>query len=149
MTSPTIAEKLGIEPNTLVWLVGDTVEENSLLDPLPDGVETYQYEPETEADAASRWQDNTWGAMFGSTPPEVHRPHGIDTALIVVSHAQEFHHELDDNLTRMGSVGRVWLVFTPATLSESIVVAGTADYGWKVVESRDLNETWTARRLRQ
>lgn len=147
MTLPTVAERLGIAPGSLVWLVGDTIEETSLLDPLPEGVLTYEDEPDGEHERPS-WQDGTWGEMFGE-PPEPRRPHGIDTAVVVVTHAQELHRVLDDSLTRMGSVERIWIVVTPNTLPEPIVVNGTADYGWDVVETLEINETWTARRIAQ
>src|SRR5688500_17535475 len=105
----TTADLLGIEPGTLVWIVGDSIEETALLDPLPDGVETYQDE---EPEQSERWFDDTWtGAESKDEPTERDKPSGIDTALIAVSNTQEFHMRLDDVLPRLGSIGRVWVLY--------------------------------------
>src|SRR5690554_4972203 len=108
-TERTNADLLGIQPDSLVWIVGDSVEEMALLDPLPAGVETYSDE---EPEQPESWFDDTWtGAENRPEPTEPVKPSGIDTAVIAVSNSQEFHMRLDDVLPRLGSVGRVWVVY--------------------------------------
>lgn len=142
---PTIAELLGIEPDSLVWVVGDSVEETALLDPLPEGVETFQDE---EPERADRWFDDTWtGAQNQPDPPERDRPHGVDTAVIAVTNSQEFHMRLDDVLPRMGSVDRVWLVFPTDELPLPIIANGVDEYGWGASDPVRLDDTWSGVRL--
>ncbi|SKB04947.1 hypothetical protein [Aeromicrobium choanae] len=143
----TTADLLGIEPGTLVWIVGDSIEETALLDPLPDGVETYQDE---EPEQSERWFDDTWtGAENQEEPAERDKPSGIDTALIAVSNTQEFHMRLDDVLPRLGSIGRVWVLYPTDALPLPILRTGVDEYGWTTTEPTALDETWSAVQLAQ
>src|SRR5690606_7279457 len=115
MSQQSVPALLGISEGTRVWVIGDTIEETSHLEPLPEDVELFHSE-DFRDDSIAYLQDQTWGEMFPDRPDETIRPHGIETAVIIVSHAQEFHRELDEALPRMGSVSRAWIVFTPRTL---------------------------------
>ncbi|NLC98483.1 MAG: hypothetical protein GX678_05345 [Actinomycetales bacterium] len=148
MSQQPVSALLGITPGSRVWVVGDTIEETSLLDPLPDDVEFFRSE-DFRDDSVDDLQDQTWGSVFPDHVEERPRPHGIDTAVITASHAQEFHRELDDALPRMGSVARAWIVYTPQTLPASIVTEGIVDYGWTAAETIQLNDTWHALRIKQ
>lgn len=143
------AEKLDIRAGSRLWLIGDTVEEASLLDPLPDDVEIFTPDDEIDETPEPSWHDDTWGSILESEPVEPVRPTNIDVAVIMASHPQEFHRELDDKLVRMGSMKAVWIVHVPMTLPLEIIETGLADYGWHVTDSVELNETWTARRVKQ
>lgn len=147
MSQPSVPALLGISEGTRVWVIGDTIEETSLLDPLPEDVELFHSE-DFRDDSIDYLQDQTWGEMFPDRPDETIRPHGIETAVIIVSHAQEFHRELDEALPRMGSVSRAWVIYTPRTLPTEIVERGVADYGWSTAETFPVNETWHALRIR-
>ncbi|GAA3533607.1 hypothetical protein AFL01nite_21650 [Aeromicrobium flavum] len=143
----TTAETLGITPGSLVWIVGDSVEETALLDPLPEGVETYE---DDATDNDDRWFDDTWtGAQNHPEPSERDKPSGIDTAVIAVSNTQEFHMRLDDVLPRLGSVGRVWVLYPTGDLPLTILRTGVDEYGWRTTEPTLLDETWSAVQLRQ
>lgn len=143
----TSAERLGIRPHSLVWIVGDTVEETALLDPLPEGVETYTDEEQEEPES---WLSDTWtGAENRPEAPEPVKPSGIDTAVIAVSNSQEFHMRLDDVLPRMGSVSRVWVVYPTEDLPLPIIHTGVGEYGWGTGQPIALDETWTAVELQQ
>ena len=142
-----VAELLGIEPGSLVWIVGDSVEETALLDPLPEGVETYQ---DDDLDQIDSGFDDTWtGTGRDSDSPEPTKPSGVDTALIAVSNTQEFHMRLDDVLPRMGSVTRVWVIFPADAVPLTIVRNGVDEYGWVADDTIDLDETWAAVQLQQ
>jgi len=145
---PTTAEKLGIRPGSLVWIVGDSVEETALLDPLPEGVETYEDE---EPEIAERWFDDTWTGAENQNEPEDEpdRPTGVDTAVIAVSNSQEFHTRLDDLLPRLGSVSRVWLLYPADALPFTILENGVDEYGWSARTPVALDETWYAVELDQ
>lgn len=149
MTAPdlTVAERLGIAPGSLVWLTGDSVEETSLLDPLPEGVETYE---DSLDDEGSSWQNDTWTvSREPNEEPEPTRPVGVDTAVMAVSNPQEFHALLDDMLPRVGSVTSVWVVHPGAAIDRTIIERGIGDYGWRIAETVLLDDTWTGLRLRQ
>lgn len=143
----TTAELLGIEPGSLLWIVGDTVEETAVLDPLPEGVETYADE---EPEQSESWFDDTWtGAENQPEPTDPVRPSGIDTAVIAVSNTQEFHMRLDDVLPRLGSIGRVWVLYPADALPLQILRAGVDEYGWDTGAPLELDETWSAIELKQ
>lgn len=147
MSEPTTAEKLGIEPNTLVWIIGDSIEETALLDPLPAGVETYEDDSDQ---AEENWSDDTWtGTEDHDDVPEPQKPSGIDSAFIAVSNSQEFHMRLDDVLPALGSVGRVWVIYPQDELSLIIVQNGVDEYGWNTGTPITLDETWSAVELGQ
>lgn len=147
MSPQPISAQLGITTGSRVWVIGDTVEETSLLDPLPDDVTLYHSE-DFRDDASEDLQDQTWGETFPDREQEFIRPHGIDTAVIIVSFAQEFHRELDEALPRMGSVRRAWVLFTPQTLPADIIERGITDYGWSVAETFAIGEDRQALRIK-
>ena len=50
MSDESNAEKLRISEGSVVWILGTTVEETSLLDPLPEGVEVVEARDEDDPD---------------------------------------------------------------------------------------------------
>ncbi|HPU12984.1 MAG TPA: hypothetical protein PLQ19_04230 [Aeromicrobium sp.] len=143
----TNAEKLGITEGSLIWQVGDSIEELALIDPMPEGVETYDDKVDNSGED---WVDNTWTEPdFDFEESEPSRPSEIDTALIAVSNVEEFQTRLDDTLPRMGSVRRVWVLFPAVELPQEILQAGANEYGWGTLEPVALDETWSAVELVQ
>ncbi len=142
-----VAELLGIGAGSRLWIVGDSVEETALLDPLPEGVDTFDDEVPEQLEGLF---DDTWtGAENRPEPPEPVRPTGIDTAIIAVSNTQEFHMRLDDVLPRMGSVNRVWVLYPSDDLPFTILENGVGEYGWTVTDPLALDETWSAAEIKQ
>ena len=143
----TNAEKLGISEGSLIWQVGDSIEELALIDPMPEGVETYDDKVD---DSGEDWVNNTWTEInfdfvfFKDTAPTE-----IYTALIAVSNVDEFQTRLDDTLPRMGSVGRVWVIFPAAELPLETLQGGANEYGWGTLAPVTLDETWSAVELVQ
>lgn len=147
---PTNADKLGIEPGSLLWIVGDSIEETALLDPLPEGVEIYQDEPD-DPDGTDSWFDETWTGtdLEDETEDGPARPSGIDVAVIAVTNSQEFHTRLDDLLPRMGSVSHVWVIYPVDALPRPILEHGVDDYGWGAGVTVPLDDPWSAVELQQ
>ena len=105
---------------------------------------------EQEPEQSERWFDDTWtGAENHPEPAERDKPSGIDTALIAVSNTQEFHMRLDDVLPRLGSIGRVWVLYPTDALPLPILRTGVDEYGWTTTDPTALDETWSAVQLTQ
>lgn len=119
MSQPTaMADALGIVEGFRVRVVGDSVEETALLDPLPEGVETFD-----------------------------HHVHELDACLILTDHETALVDHLDEVLPHLGSVGLVWVIFPPSELDPEDVARVVSEYGWDVSHPVPLDETWSAARL--
>ncbi len=127
MTETSNAEQLHITDGFVVWIIGATVEETSLLDPLPEGAETIEQRNEDE-------------------------PERVDAAILITDNRTALVDDFDEVLPQLGSIPVVWITY-PLTghsdLSEDTLQDLLADYGWGAVESIALDETWAAMRIRQ
>jgi len=127
MTETTNAEKLRIGDGFVVWIIGASVEETSLLDPLPEGAETIEVRDEDE-------------------------PENVDAAILVTDDRTALTGDFDEVLPQLGSIPIVWITY-PLTghsdLDEDTLQDLIGDYGWSAVESIALDETWAAMRILQ
>ncbi|KRC66334.1 hypothetical protein ASE12_17160 [Aeromicrobium sp. Root236] len=127
MTETTNAEKLRIGDGFVVWIIGASVEETSLLDPLPEGAETIEVRDEDE-------------------------PENVDAAILVTDDRTALTDDFDEVLPQLGSIPIVWITY-PLTghsdLDEDTLQDLIGDYGWSAVESIALDETWAAMRILQ
>lgn len=120
MDGTTTADLLGISEGSRVWVVGESVEERSLLDPLPEGAETFdQY------------------------------AHSLDATVLIIDDAATFTEQADEVLPRLGSVPLVWVCFPPRDLSADEVAEVVHEFGWGATAPVQLDETWVAMRLAQ
>ncbi|MEJ7633870.1 hypothetical protein [Aeromicrobium sp.] len=127
MTETTMAEKLRITDGFVVWVIGATVEETSLLDPLPEGAETIETRDEDD-------------------------PEHVDAAVMVTDSRTALADDFDEILPQLGSIPVVWITYPHSgrsDLSEDNLQELLADYGWGAIESIALDETWAALRIRQ
>lgn len=127
MTDTTIADKLGISEGFVVWIIGQTVEETALLDPLPEGAEVLEERDEDD-------------------------PEHIDAAILFVDGRTELIEDLDEVIPRLGSIPVVWISFPHggrADVDEESIGELVTDYGWQPVERSTLDDTWAAVRILQ
>ena len=127
MTETTNAERLRIGDGFVVWIIGATVEETSLLDPLPEGAETIEQRDE---DAPER----------------------VDAAIMITDNRTALVDDFDEVLPQLGSIPIVWITYPlkgHSDLDEDTLQDLLADYGWNAVESIALDETWAAMRILQ
>ena len=127
MTETSNADKLRISDGFVVWIIGRTVEETALLDPLPEGAETIEHRDEDEPDT-------------------------VDAAILFVDTRADLVDQLDDVIPQLGSIPVVWICFPRSGgsgLGVESVDGHVADYGWHVIEEVPLDDTWTAVRLQQ
>lgn len=126
MTETSNAEKLHITDGFVVWVIGQSIEETTLLDPMPEGAETIEERDEDEPDS-------------------------IDAALLFVENRTELVDQLDEVLPQLGSIPIVWITYPigRSDVNADSIQELVADYGWHTVESADLDETWSAVRLLQ
>lgn len=143
----TPAERLGIRPGSVVWLVGDDAEGATLLDPLPEGAELYETE-ESDPSDDQRWTENTWGASFpdasSDEDDEPTRPQGVDVAVLVVTNSQQLVRDLDEVLPNAASIPDFWVCAPDDEVPTSVVEVAVEDYGWIVTNERSVDDTWTA-----
>jgi hypothetical protein len=129
MTETSNAEKLHISDGFVVWIIGQSIEETTLLDPLPEGAETIEERDDDTGEHES-----------------------IDAALLFVDNRTELIEQLDEVLPQLGSIPVVWITY-PIGERSDVDAEGIqeliADYGWRTVEGVDLDETWAAVRLQQ
>ena len=127
MTEPTNAEKLRISDGFVVWIIGSSVEETSVLDPMPEGAEMIEQLSEDD-DRES-----------------------VDAAILFADDRTALADSFDDVLPRLGSIPLVWISYPirDADIDEDAIQELTADYGWYAVESIILDETWAALRVEQ
>lgn len=148
----TRAEQLGITDG-LVWVVGRSAEELSLLEPLPDGVETVNERPRpsTQSDSdTSDWPADSW--RVGDWPDE---PEWSDAstrtaaALIVIDDDDTIGDDFDEALPQMGSIPLVWVAIAHSEpgISVESVTAAASEYGWRPGQTVPLGRNWTALRL--
>lgn len=126
MTETSNAERLHIGEGYVVWVVGRTVEETALLDPLPEGAEVVEERDEDE-------------------------PENIDAAILFVDSRLELVDELDEVLPQLGSIPVVWISFPRhgAGVDADMIGELVDEYGWHAVEDAALDETWSAIRIQQ
>ncbi len=127
MSDTTTAEQLGIGEGYAVWLVGGSLETDSLLDPLPEGAYV------VEADD---------GEPQGS----------IDAAVLAADGQDDLRRILDDALARLGSVEPVWVVYPDdgyGTMTPDDVFAILDDFGWAAYTHIQLGDAWSAMRIAQ
>lgn len=124
MIETSNAEKLRISDGFVVWVIGASVEETSLLDPLPEGAETIEVRDEDE-------------------------PENVDAAILVTDNRTALADDFDEILPQLGSIPIVWIAYPLAgsDLDEDTLQDLLADYGWSAVESIALDETWAAMRI--
>ena len=127
MTETTNAEQLRIGDGFVVWIIGASVEETSLLDPLPEGAETIEVRDEDE-------------------------PENVDAAILVTDNRTALADDFDEVLPQLGSIPIVWITYPlngHSDLDEANLQDLIGDYGWTAVESIALDETWAAMRILQ
>jgi hypothetical protein len=126
MTEPTNAEKLRIGDGFVVWIIGTSIEELSLLDPLPESAEIIEV----------RDDEN---------------PESVDAAIVFADDRTVLADSFDDVLPQLTSIPVVWIAFPihEDAIDEDSIQELTADYGWFAEESVLLDETWAALRIDQ
>lgn len=127
MSETTNAEKLRITDGFVVWVVGRTVEETALLDPLPEGAEVVEQRDEDD-------------------------PERIDAAIVFVESRAELVDDLDEVLPQLGSIPVVWISYPLGHRSDidaEKVDELVEEFGWRAVENVSLDETWSAVRILQ
>ena len=126
MSESSNAEKLRISDGFVVWIIGSSIEELSVLDPLPEGVELVELRAEDE-------------------------PESIDAAIVFADDRTQLADSFDDVLPQLGSIPVVWISYPyqNADIDEDAIQELTADYGWYAVESVVLDDTWAALRVDQ
>lgn len=126
MSEISNADKLRISDGFVVWIIGTSVEEASVLDPLPEGAEMIEVRAEEE-------------------------PESVDAAVLFADDRTQLADSFDDVLPQLGSIPVVWIAypFHDADIDEDTIQELTADYGWYAVESVVLDDTWAALRVEQ
>ena len=127
MTAPTTAEMLRISEGFVVWVIGSSVEELSVLDPLPEGTETIDARDADDPDL-------------------------VDAAIVFADDRLQLAEDLDQVLPLLGSIPLVWVSFPverEADIDETTIEKVIDDYGWRHAETVVLDETWTALRIEQ
>jgi hypothetical protein len=118
-------ERLRITEGSVVWIIGSTVEETSLLDPLPEGAEIVEERDDDDPDL-------------------------IDAAVVFTDDRLQLAEDFDESLPRLGSIPLVWVVWpTDADVDQAAVQEMLGDYGWSAVETVDLDDPWSALRIEQ
>jgi hypothetical protein len=125
-TEQTTAEKLRISDGFVVWIVGTSIEETSLLDPMPEGAEMIEERDEDDPDS-------------------------VDAAILFADDRTQLADSFDDVLPQLGSIPVVWIAYPVgrADIDEDAIQELTADYGWYAVESILLDDAWAALRVEQ
>ena len=125
-TDVTNAEKLRISDGFVVWVVGTTAEETSLLDPMPEGAEMIEARDEEE-------------------------PEPVDAAVLFADERTQLADSFDEVLPQLGSIPVVWVAFPiqDDQIDEDAIQELVADYGWYAVESILLDDRWAALRIEQ
>jgi hypothetical protein len=126
MTGTSNAEKLRISDGFVVWIIGTSVEETSVLDPLPEGAEMIEQLGDDEGES-------------------------VDAAIVFADDPTLLADTFDDVLPQLGSVPLVWVSYPVrgSDVSEDTIQELVADYGWYAEESILLDDTWAALRIEQ
>lgn len=130
MTETTIADKLRITEGYVVWVIGQSVEETALLDPLPEGAIAIEQRNEDDEDESDL----------------------IDGAILFVESREQLIDDLDEFLPQLGSIPVVWICFPVGGRTEieaETIGQLVADYGWHTVEHVPLDDAWSGIRLEQ
>lgn len=130
MTETTIADKLRITEGYVVWVIGQTVEETALLDPLPEGAIAIEQRNEDDEDESDL----------------------IDGAVLFVESREQLIDDLDEFLPQLGSIPVVWICYPVGRRTEveaEMIGQLVADYGWQPVEHVPLDDAWSGVRLEQ
>ncbi len=133
MTEITIAEKLRITEGYVVWVIGRSVEETALLDPLPEGAVAIERRNEDDDDSGDD-SDR------------------IDGAILFVESREQMIDDLDEFLPQLGSIPVVWICYPISGRPEieaEMIGQLVADYGWHTVEHVPLDDDWSGVRLEQ
>lgn len=118
-------ERLRISEGSVVWIIGSTVEETSLLDPLPEGAEIVEERDEDD-------------------------PGLVDAAVLFTDDRLQLAEDFDEALPRLVSIPLVWVVWpTDADVDQAAVQELLGDYGWAAVETVGLDDPWSALRIEQ
>lgn len=118
-------ERLRISEGSVVWIIGSTVEETSLLDPLPEGAEIVEERDEDDPDL-------------------------VDAAVLFTDDRLQLAEDFDEALPRLVSIPLVWVVWpTDADVDQAAVQELLGDYGWSAVETVSLDDPWSALRIEQ
>jgi hypothetical protein len=125
-TDVTNAEKLRISDGFVVWVIGTTVEETSLLDPLPEGATMIETRDEDE-------------------------PEPVDAAILFADDRTQLADSFDDVLPQLTSIDVVWVAFGvhDEQIDEDSIQEFVADFGWYAVESILLDDSFAALRIEQ
>lgn len=120
------AEKLRISDGFVVWIIGTSVEETSVLDPMPEGAQMIEVRDEEE-------------------------PESVDAAILFADGQTQLADSFDDVLPQLGSIPVVWIAFPirSSEIDEDAIQELIADYGWYAEESILLDETWAGLRIEQ
>lgn len=127
MTELTTAQKLRISDGFVVWVVGTSVEETTLLDPMPEGAQMVEALDEED-------------------------PESVDAAILVTDDRLVLADRFDEVLPQLGSIPVVWVCYpldANADIDEDSIQELVADYGWYAEESVVLDDTWAALRIEQ
>jgi len=126
MTELTNAEKLRISDGFVVWIIGSSVEETSVLDPMPEGAEMIETRDEDD-------------------------PESVDAAILFADDRTRLADSFDDVLPQLGSIPVVWVAYAirEDDIDEDSIQELVADYGWFAEESILLDDTWAALRIEQ
>jgi hypothetical protein len=126
MSDASNAQKLRISDGFVVWIIGTTVEETSVLDPMPEGAEMIEELDEEQRET-------------------------VDAAIVFAGDRTSLADSFDDVLPQLGSIPLVWISYPlrDADIDEDAIQELTADYGWYAVESILLDDTWAALRIEQ
>jgi hypothetical protein len=130
MSETTNADKLHISDGFVVWVIGASIEEASLLDPLPEGAVTIEERHHDGEEETER----------------------VDAAVMITDNRSTLLDEFDDVLPQLGSIPVVWIAYPlhgHTDLREDTLQELLADYGWGAIESIPLDETWAAMRIQQ
>ncbi len=130
MTETTISDKLRISEGYVVWVIGESVEETALLDPLPEGAVAIEQRTDDDDDELQR----------------------IDGAILFAESSAQLVDDLDEFLPQLGSIPIVWICFPAITRGEidaELVEQLVGDYGWQAVEHVPLDDDWSGVRLEQ
>ncbi|MCL3817880.1 DUF3052 family protein [Aeromicrobium wangtongii] len=122
----TNAEKLRISEGFVVWIIGTSIEELSLLDPMPESATMIEVRDEEE-------------------------PESVDAAVLFASDRTQLADSFDDVLPQLGSIPVVWIAHPIGEddIDEDAIQELTADYGWYAHESVILDDAWAALRIEQ
>jgi hypothetical protein len=124
MIETSTADKLHIGEGFVVWVIGTTVEETSLLDPMPEGAEAIEVRDEDY-------------------------PERVDAAIMVTDARTSLADDFDEVLPQLGSIPIVWVAYPldQSDLDEDTLQDLLGDYGWEAVESIGLDDAWAAMRI--